>query len=222
MGMKASEIILDTRRQVDDLSKPYLRSDELFLADLNEAVREACRRSRLIVDSSSPEVCTVAFAAGDTTSELDERVIFVRRVKWEGRDLPLRKVRREDIDRYRPGWETDTAEEPTHVVAGMESGAIRPYPTPTVSGAFLLTVVREPLQDVKLTDEPEVPPRARRALTSWLRWRYYSMQDSETRDEKKAAEALAEFEREFGPQSNTINEVWIDQQHGIDEDEGLF
>jgi hypothetical protein len=225
-GMTAAEIITDVRRQVGDTVKPYFRSDELFLADLNEAVREACRRARLIVDSTTPEVCELAVNAGDVTVDLDQRIIFVRRVKWRGRALPLRKIRREDLDQQCPGWEDDSSSEPSHYVAGLDSGAIRPYPTPTVDGYLDLTVVREPMCDIKQAEvaraEPEIAPRQRRGLGDWLRWRYYSMQDPDVSDPKSADAALASFTAQFGAASTAVDETWIDQHNGIDEAEGLY
>jgi hypothetical protein len=220
--LKAKDVVRIARVRVDDLSQPYMRSDALMLLDLTEAQVEAARRARLLVDSSTAEICEIDFNAGDKTLTLDPRVIFVRRVRLSGESRPLTRIRREDMDLQRPGWEDETGM-PTHLVVGMESAKLRLYPTPTASGTAFLTVVREPLADVaKLEDDLELPARQARGLAHWLAHRYYGTRDSEQFDEQKSAAALADFETEFGPPSRTIDEQWIDQHHGFDDGEGLY
>ncbi len=219
--MKASEIILAARRRVDDLAKPYLRSDPLFLEDLAEAEIQACRRARLIVDSTDP-LCTVAFDGTQTVADLDSRIIRVRRVRWVGRTELLQKIHRDDLDRERPGWEDETASEPTHFVVGMDTAKLRPYPTPDTAGTVQLTVARESLEAPKLDGEPEIAGRYHRALVDWLMYRYYETQDSETRNDAKAEAALARFTAEFGPASTAQNEVWAELQEGFDPDDGSY
>jgi hypothetical protein len=220
--VKAKEVIRQARVRCDDMTQPYLRSDALMLLDLTEGQVEAARRARLLVDSTTAAICELEYEAGDVVLDLDPRVIFVRRARISGESRPLQKVRREDLDRERPGWEDETGT-PTHIVMGMESRKLRFYPTPSEDGTAYLTVVREPLADVgRLEDDLELSGRHARGLVEWLRHRYYGTQDSETRDDKKAAEALVAFEIEFGPPSRAIDEEWIEQHQGFEEFDGTF
>lgn len=69
----------------------------------------------------------------------------------------------------------------------------------------------------------EIRGRHQDKLVDWMLWRALSMRDKEEKYDQAAADAhLAVFEEEFGKRSAAIDEVWIEEQHGYDESEGLF
>ncbi len=224
--MKLSELKMLVREAADDtVAVKYLWSDAFVVSVLNEAEVQACRRARLIIDSSSPEVCRIALAAGHSTYSVDPRVIFIRRVKLSTADAPLGFARVRDIDNCNPGWETETGDV-VGWISDYTTGLLKLYRRPTAAqlpATITLTVVREPLDPMKDNDdEPEIKPRHQYALQHWALFRMFSRRDTETFDPKRAADHLALFEREFGPESGAIEEQWIDANYDYGADQGVF
>ena len=219
--MTLAELISAARADVDDTAAPYLCSDVRFTEFANEAQEQAARRGRLLLDSSTTAICQIAVTAGDDFVDLDSRVLFVRRIRVVGQSRPLQKFALADMDQQGTEWEDETGEV-MGWIPDMETGKMRLYRKPEEDIALRLTVVRLPLVAMSAnSDSPEIKPQYHRALIHWMRYRYYSLQDAEIRDEKKAREALAEFEAQFGPASNALDEAWIHEKHGFDEYEGL-
>ena len=73
-----------------------------------------------------------------------------------------------------------------------------------------------------VNDEPEIAPRYHRSLVNWMLFRAFSKKDTQTQDDRRAAESLALFEQEFGQKSTAVDEVWINEHHGEDSHEGLY
>lgn len=210
------------RRRLDDLQAPYLWSDEDLTEFANDAEREACRRSRLISDSTTAEIVSISLTAGASTYDLDQRILFIKRVKVSGISTPLRRASFKDLDRGIPGWEDETGD-PQAYVPDMDEDKLRVYPIPTAAATATLTVIRLPLDDmVNDSDTPEIKPRYHDSLIYWMEYRAYSKHDAETQDRKKAETALEMFEREFGKKSSAIDEAWIAREHGYTEDEGVY
>ena len=221
--MNFEDIKAEARRLADDNdSQKYLWSDAEWLAWANEAQDEACRRARLIVDSTTAACCQITLANATATYDIDDRVLFIRRAKLTGRAPVLGRVSYRDLDREIPGWESETGE-PRGYIPDMDDRKFRPYPIPNASGTVTLTVIRLPLYCMEtIQDEPEIRPHLHRKLIPWMLYRAYSKQDAETRDEKKAAMWLAEFEAEFGKRSTAIDEMWLEREHDFLESEGNF
>lgn len=207
--MLAERLIEIVREQLDDEAAPPLWTDETLLDFLSEAEEEACRRARLIVDSTTEQICTIALAANTTPLyKLDKRVVFVRRVRLvsNGRILTLKRTR--DLDCEARNWESRTGS-PTAFLNDYETGKIRFDRIPTADETAYLQVTRLPLKSITdMNQEPEIHGRWHRALLHWVRYRAYSKRDAETYDEKKAAVANALFEGEFGAPSTAQNEQW--------------
>lgn len=206
--MKRSDLIAEFRLDVRDTKKPYLISDDKAGNYLDEAHTEAARRARMLIDSTTDNLAVVPFSAGDPTVTLDKRIISVRRMRIVGSGgRPLTKMTIREMDEQFPGWEDSTSS--TSFIAIVDYGfdCLRLYPTPAAGGTLAMTVTREPLDPMTADDdEPEIPPRAHRSLIHWMRYRTFSDEDTELFDEKKAANALASFEIEFGSKSSAINE----------------
>ncbi len=220
--MNLEELITSARSRSNDTVEAYLWTDLEWAEYATDAEAEACRRARLIVDSTTDEVTLITLNSTDATYDLDQRVIFIKRAKLVGRSEVLRPVSFEDLDRCTPDWETETGE-PRHYVPDMDEDKFRPYPSPDAAGEVRLTVVRTPLAPlVESFDEPEIKPRYHLGLVNWMLYRAYSKPDAETKNDIKAADHLAAFEAEFGRKSSAINEVWLNREHGYLEDEGNF
>lgn len=211
--MQLSELIELFRQEADDTVQPFLWDDPEVMDFANDAVDEACRRARLLVDSTTPEITALTVLTTDSgLAELDERVIFVRRARIPGRKA-LRRMSMQDMESHNPYWQDTAASTPVYFIPDYETGKLLFWPTPDANTTVLLTVVRtalEPMNDD--SDVPELAPRHHRSLRYWMLYRAYSKQDSQANDPKKAADALALFEQEFGKKSSAIDENWIEHE----------
>lgn len=209
----------------DKTTTPYLWPSTFIVQALNDAQWEACRRARLIIDSTTPVVCRITLAAGAPSYPVHESVIFIRRAKLSTRAEPLGFARVRDMDEHVPDWEAETGEV-VGWVADYTTGRFRPYRIPTaaeVPASVTLTVVRGPLKAMKEAgDKPEIHPRFHYNLVHWALFRMYSVHDSQTYNPKKAAEHAALFAAEFGPPSPAIEEQWIDRNFDYAADSGVF
>lgn len=209
------------RVQVDDAVAPYHTADPTLTEFANEAQEEACRRARLLTDSSTAQICTVNVTAGTAIFTLDPRVLFVRRIRIVGQSRPLQKTPMADLDQLGTEWQDETGEV-MGWVPDYESRKVRLFRIPTEDIVLQLTVVRMPLAEMAApTDSPEIPLQMHRQLVHWMRYRFYLQPDADMNDPKKAADALAAFEQQFGGPSTALDEQWIHEKHGFDEYEGL-
>lgn len=215
--MQLLDLLTLFRSETDDDTAPYLWSDDELIEFANDAELEACRRARLLVDSSTPALCALALTVVDAGPvlanhglvTLDPRVLFVRRARIAGQ-LPLRRMNLQDMEAFNPFWQDAAPARPTVFIPDYETGKLLFWPPPDQAYTVNLTVVRDPLVDMTgLEDTPEIAPRYHRSLRFWMMVRGYGKQDSEATDPKKAAEALALFEQEFGRKSAAIDETWI-------------
>ena len=221
--MNLGALIALFRQEADDQASPYLWSDAEATDYANDAQNEACRRARLIVDSTTAAVCQIAVAANTPVLALDPRVLFVRRAKLASRSVPLVRRHLADMDLEAPGWEAITGSVDSYI-PDWQTGALRLYRTPTATDTLNLTVVRLPLADMAnlTTDSPEIHTRFHRSLRFWMLYRAFSKQDADTVDPKRATTNLAQFEAEFGAKSAAIEEEWIRAQQAYDGYDGTF
>ena len=206
--MKLFDILTEYRRQIQDRVKPYLVANEEAIAYLNEAHREAARRARLIVDSTTDNVAKVSVQSGIPLVEISSKIVAIRRIRLESRSAPLRKRLVRDMDELAPGWDASTnLSQPSTVVVDYQSDALYLYPPPKNDDVLLMTIVREPLEDLKDDDdEPEIPGRYHHTLIEWMKFKTYSNEDTDLYDTKKANGALSNFEGEFGGRIGALDE----------------
>ncbi len=215
--MTLADLIDDFREESHDIGSPPFWSATRLARLASEGQREACRRGDLLIDSTS-SMCSVSVTAGDPVVAIDPRVLEVKRIRLASLGFQLCPVTVAQMDGYTSPWEQDTGE-PTNYVPDYQTGAIRLYPIPVSDDDLLLTVSRLPLEDlVDDSDEPEIRLEAQHALVQWMLYRAYSKQDADTFDPKKAARALAEFEREFGRKTSARNEQWMRSDHVVGAD----
>ncbi len=127
--MKVRDIFEAFREEIDDTVDPYLWGDPALYIYLNEAEREAARRARLLKDSSTTAICTIAVTLGEPLLTLDPRILRVRRVRHSARTLPLTKIELADLERWVPEWDTEYGDV-THWCPDFETWKIRLYRTP--------------------------------------------------------------------------------------------
>jgi hypothetical protein len=218
--MTLQDLITLFRNEADDATEPYLWSDEEVIEFANDAENEACRRARLLVDSTSALTQLLVDPLDAGVIALDPSVVFVRRASLANR-RPLARMTVRDLDDQNPYWQATSPGTPRAFVTDYQTGAILLYPAPAEDDMLLLTIVRTPLVEMaSLEDSPEISPRFHRSLRYWMLYRAYSKQDSQANDPKKAADSLALFEQEFGKKSSAIDENWI--AHEQLNDDGTY
>jgi hypothetical protein len=217
--MNLEELIDTTRQEIREVTSPSLFTDELLTRYANDAVNEACRRARLLIDSTTVEICLLTFDANDPMAELDQRIIFVRRAKIVGQTRPLSRTVHRELDSERSGWEDETNSIPSHFVTDWQTGYLRLYPTPTATLDVALTVVRLPLAAmVKDADTPEINARYHDSLIHWMKYRCYLTKDADIYDKDEALKCLGLFELEFGKRSSAVDEEWIAREQQLADD----
>lgn len=211
--MKLQELITLFRNEVDDAVEPYLWSEAEALEYANDAQNEAARRSRLLVDSSTTAICQVSVTVASLgLVALDPRVLFVRRARFASQ-LPLRRMNMQDMEAQDPYWQDASASVARAFIPDFETGKLLIWPPPATDGTLLLTVVRDPLEQMNDDqDTPEIAARYHGSLRFWMMVRAYSKQDVEANDPKKMADSMALFEQEFGKKSAAIDEAWINRE----------
>lgn len=210
--MKLLDLINITRLEMDDedANSPLITNAE-HIEFANDAELEACRRGRLIMDSTTTAIVQIAVVANTATYNLDPRVLSIRRAKLTGL-LPLKRRNLQDMDSQYAGWDDASASTPS-VFMTDDTGKIRLWPKPNATSTLSMIVVRSPLAEMNdVTDTPEIAARFHRSLRFWMMHRAYSKQDSQANDPKKAMESLAMFEQEFGKKSSAIDETWIQRE----------
>ena len=222
--MTTQELLNAFRGLHGDTATPYIYSDATLLLYANEAQREACRRARLIVDSTTAAISVIAVSPGDQTITLDPRVIFIRDVRLASKDDPLWKIKYRDLDRLEPGWLTADAADVTHYCTDYQTGKVYFHHKFEAGDTVTMTVIREPAADMNLSGvQPEIQPRYQEKLTHWMAYRALNRSDLEDKfDPERAKVEYAQFEAEFGPPSKAIDEVWTHREHGYDQYEGTF
>lgn len=211
--MTLAELITLYRAMSFDNAVPPFCKDELLTIFANEAQDEACRRAKLLRDSTSAW-CTIAVAPGDATIPLDPLVIQVLRAFADGRQMIL--TRSDVMDATAPGWEFQPARSgPTHLISGLDTDALHLWPIPDKACTIKLTVSRLPLRAMAANgDKPEIRKELHAALVDWMLYRVFSITDSELFDPFKGPASLKRFEDEFGGKASGRNEEWVRSGEG--------
>jgi hypothetical protein len=182
---------------------------------------EACRRARLILDSTTQAICRPEVAEGEPLVTLDARVLWVRRVSLDSTGRPLSKSRSDLLDLQRPGWEDETGEV-THFLQDYETGKLRLFRIPEAADVLRLSVYRLPLRPMRENeDAPEIRAQWHERLVNYMLFKAYSKQDVElVRDLPRATAHLGLFEQEFGPKRSAKDEAFNEAMQGLDTLEG--
>jgi hypothetical protein len=249
VGLHLTDIESQFRSEADDWRAPLLWSSSEVLFWANEAQIEACRRSRLLKDSTTAAITTYTLAQNAQFITLDPRVIYVRQCHILSSNLPRVRKHKQDLDLMFPGWDY-----PVPTTAG---GSVvywcpdRDYkqiwfncPSP-LADTVQLTVVRIPQSDmaaigtftqsamvngvpglttntVTASVDPEIDPMYHAKLVHWILYRAYGKQDAETNDPEKSKNALAQFEAEFGPAVPALNQMYTEEQYMYDDHDGAY
>lgn len=217
--MTFKELLQAAREELSDTAgsadSDFALTRSMALRYFNEAQTEACRRSRLLIDADTAEICSIAVAAGQSVYDRDERIVKILSARLSGRTTPLARLFRSDLT---GGWQ-DHAGTVTGWINDYATNKIRLYRTPEANGTLSLEVQRTQLVDmVRDTDRPEIPLRYHNGLINYVVAKMRGDDDTEMYDPRKATLAMTEFDKEFGPKRSANSEAYEASQP-INEDE---
>ncbi|RRD43540.1 hypothetical protein EII18_03060 [Comamonadaceae bacterium OH3737_COT-264] len=207
--MTLQDLIGLYRAQAQDDRQPYFCSDELLTIYANEAQMQACRRGQLL-----RRRVLLNYAPGQESVAMPEDAIACLRARDADTEVQLWDVHR--MDASMPNWQRDGARGAVQfLVSGLETDRLYLWPRPGASGQVDMVVSRMAKPMRAMSDVPEVRPEGHAALVQWMLYRAFCRGDTELFNERKAALALAEFEREFGRASSLRNETWLRDGQGM-------
>ena len=129
--MTLSELIAQLRIELDDTEEDYLWSDAELTRYLNEAEIEACRRARLIIDSTNVEVTVIDVTAGNPVCDVDARIIRILDAVPTWVNRPLRKTTMQELNLQEPSWRERVDSRPQHYITDYGTNQIRIFPIPS-------------------------------------------------------------------------------------------
>lgn len=200
--MILSELIRKFRVLAFDKEQPYLFSDEDITDWLNDGVKEAAIRGRLIHDSTTTGVCTIATTPNVSIYALHESLYEIDAIHWLSADNPhqangLQLVSQEDMADIWHDWRTRDHDTPEYAI--QHDTNIRLVPAPRETGVIVLEGYRTPIAPMVLgTDRPEINIIHHEYLIQWALHKGFSVPDAETFDLNRAALAEQEFTSYFG------------------------
>jgi len=233
--MNLGELIALTRARLDDNA---LQSDGSPVGNLwsnaelrfflNDAVREACERGKLIRDEVTDNVTLITIIAGQSLYALHASVFEIDGIRYTDSDQELCPTSSYEMsggivpapDGYAasaygsyPQWRSVRQSRARYFIQESlpdESIRLRLVPVPmeaahvdrtgtTVPTQIRLTVYRTPLAEMVADgDVPSINVKHHFNLIDWACKRAFERRDRDTYDPTKSADAEAEFARSFG------------------------
>lgn len=202
--MDSTGLLEAFRLDTNDLSEPYLWSDDEIFGYMNDAQSMFCRKQGGIADATSA-ITTVLAPAGTVYASISPLILKLRAARRlsDGRDLTILNF--EDLQhqsmgddygaRFSGGFRLDELPGPlTSVVVGMETNKIRLINVPSVDDTIKLIVYRLPLEVIEDEDQPfEIDEQHHRHLLHWMKHLAHLKQDAETYDRGRSDMFRAEF-----------------------------
>ena len=199
--MNLSELIRKFRVAAFDNEQPYLFSDSDITDWLNDAVKEAAIRGRLIHESVNPDVCLIPVLPNISVYPMNEALYEIDHIRFVSvpasrRDACLYQISQEGMDDIWDDWRTRTGS-PEYVIQGDTS--LRLVPTPTSVGMVVLEGYRTPIEPMIIdTDRPEINIIHHEFLIHWALHKGFSVPDAETFDREKSELQEQKFTDYFG------------------------
>lgn len=205
--MHTRDLLAALREMLDDETKPYLWPDASLVRKLDNAVREACLRARLLKDDedSCPELCRLPVTAGQPLVRYANEILVVRNGRLASCNHKLWGLSAESMDRFDPRWQdaARTAGTPRFMVMDLAQHTLRLNRVPDTDDVLYLRAWRVPRACERLSvkdmdKEPAVVLPDPEELCHWAAHEAYMNQDADTQDKQAASDHLALFTQRFG------------------------
>ena len=186
--MTTTELLAMFRAEVDDNVAPYLAADALVYSYIDDAQKTFCRLTEGIEDGRSfkltiapnvewykvaPSILKIRKATNAATGRevtlVNQEKAGVLGVLFNGQLGPVRTL-----------------------VLGIEKHAVRAWPMPNEAATITLDTFRLPAA-VGQGDDLEIDEQHHSRLLMWVKSRFYGIQDSEVRNDKKSDECEQRF-----------------------------
>jgi hypothetical protein len=204
-----NELVKLFRREIDDLTTPYLWSEDDVYHYLDLAQREFAKLTLIFADSTTAEVCSAAVLADEKFVDLSPLIIQIRQAKLLS---ATRKLHLTSLDKISQGfgtddygmfsdsaWETSTGA-PRALMLDVEIDKGRLVPIPTEDDTLELMVYRYPLNVVTSSSaELEVTrPEHQRHLLLKMKSLAYGKHDSDVHNDTLEEKYQIAFESACG------------------------
>jgi hypothetical protein len=185
----------------DDVQSRLRWDNEELTRYINAAERETAIRTRNLIESESPSICTIAVTTGVSTYKVHPKIITIERAKLDNEIHPVSEISWRDAELTRPDWETYSAR-PEYYFRDWQKGKLRLYPTPIADDTLRLTVYKLPSSDMALdsweADEPELDEQYHEKMLSWAFHLAYQKDEPNTLDPDKVLFYSQKFDMEIG------------------------
>lgn len=218
------QLLADAREELDDqifgVPGDELWTDLRLTKLYNEAVFEANRRMRCLVDDTTEQVCRIPLVAGQGEYDLHHSVIVVRRaVLASARSDALVRTTVDTMDLHCGRDWRNHAGTPAYLVRPRVKNKIIVSPVPNVDDVLELTVWRDPLETEEIVgpqDPPPLDPAHHGKLVHWVVFRALNKHDAETEVPAAARFHYEMFESYFGtrPTARELQQLGTDPVSG--------
>lgn len=191
--MTITEVIDEFRRQVQDLEKPYLFSDEEIMLWLIDAQDMLVRGFGGFADYFTPELTQIPVSATDPWSDISPYILRIRSGQMQTARTPVEFIHEGDLASIRMqdygftipvGFLDDDDTGPVRAgILELTDGKIRWYKVPVADDVCKVHIYRLPYPRIK--DENscfEVQEQHHLHLIKWMKYLAYSKEDAETYD----------------------------------------
>lgn len=187
--MNTTELLTTFRAEVFDAVAPYLWSDALVYTYIDDAQKQFCRDTYGIADARSFKLSVKA--NGTVWYALDPLILKLRSAvdSTTGREVPMVAVEKMEANNLRFDGTVGPLKA---LITGLEENMLRVLPIPNVASTIELRTFRLPATVAK-GDDFEIGDQHVLNLLAWVKYRAYSVQDADAKDEKKAAAFKADF-----------------------------
>jgi hypothetical protein len=189
--MNTTELLAIFRDEVADTVTPYLWSDALLYAYMDDAQKQFFRWTHGIEDARS---FTLALATGTEWYLVDPLILRVKSASWQATGMPIPVLNIEQVEASRIVF-NGASGSVMSLISGMEKGHLRTHQVPGTdenAKVIELQTTRLP-HDVASGDEFECDAQHVLSLMLWMKHKAYAKQDADTYDIEKSKQFRDEF-----------------------------
>lgn len=202
--MTLSELIAQFRTLAFDKVEPYLFDDDSVIGWLNEAVKEACIRGRLLHECDDVDICQIAIKAGQVKYPTHPQLYEITHASLElmsingGKRTPVCLVSFEEMDKADRDWRDDQDKHRLDPYFLIQHDTYVRLSRPTDEiGVLHLEGYRLP-HKMSNDDVPEIHLAHHEHLIDWALHKAFGVPDSEVFDLNKSEMAEQRFTAYFG------------------------